>query len=145
MTPEDVDIVQSSFATVAPISDAAGRMFYGRLSNIAPDVRPLFRGDLDEQSRKLMQMLATVVGGLSDLEKIIPAAQKLAVRHVDYGVTAAQYEPVGEALIWTLSEGLGDQFDADAEAAWRRAYAALSGVMIEVAYEPSATSNQEEA
>ncbi|MEM7749368.1 MAG: globin family protein [Pseudomonadota bacterium] len=145
MTPEDVAIVQSSFAKVVPISDEAGRMFYGRLFNTAPDVRPLFRGDLDEQSRKLMQMLATVVGGLSDLEKIIPAAQKLAVRHVDYGVTAAQYEPVGEALIWTLSEGLGDQFDADTEAAWRRAYAALSGVMIEVAYEPSATSNQEEA
>ncbi len=145
MTPEDVATVQSSFAKVVPISDEAGRMFYGRLFNIAPDVRPLFRGDLDEQSRKLMQMLATVVGGLSDLEKIVPAARELAVRHVDYGVTAAQYEPVGEALIWTLSEGLGDQFDANTEASWRRAYAALSGVMIEAAYGSSATSTEEEA
>ena len=143
MTPQEISLVQSSFAKVAPISAEAGRMFYGRLFNIAPEVRPLFRGDLDEQSRKLMQMLATVVGGLNDLDTIVPAAQVLAIRHVAYGVEAAQYEPVGEALIWTLSEGLGDAFDNETEAAWRTAYATLTGVMIEAAY--GAGAQKEEA
>lgn len=140
MTPEQIDKVQASFAKVVPISDEAGRIFYGRLFNIAPEVRPLFRGDLDEQARKLMMMLATVVNGLKNLDAIIPAAQALAVRHVAYGVQPAHYAPVGEALLWTLEQGLGDDFDAETRDAWVAAYTTLSGVMIEAASEstPSA-------
>lgn len=140
MTPEQIDKVQASFAKVVPISDEAGRIFYGRLFNIAPEVRPLFRGDLDEQARKLMMMLATVVNGLKNLDVIIPAAQALAVRHVAYGVEPAHYAPVGEALLWTLEQGLGDGFDAETRDAWVAAYTTLSGVMIEAAREstPSA-------
>lgn len=140
MTPEQIDKVQASFAKVVPISDEAGRIFYGRLFNIAPEVRPLFRGDLDEQARKLMMMLATVVNGLKNLDAIIPAAQALAVRHVAYGVEPAHYAPVGEALLWTLEQGLGEDFDAETRDAWVAAYTTLSGVMIEAAREstPSA-------
>lgn len=134
MTPEQVTTVQASFAKVAPISDEAARIFYGRLFNIAPEVRPLFHGDMDEQGRKLMMMLATVVNNLNDLDAVVPAAKELAIRHVDYGVTAEQYEKVGEALLWTLKEGLGDAFDDTTEAAWAAAYGTLSGVMIEAAY-----------
>lgn len=135
MTPEQIDKVQASFAKVVPISDDAGRIFYGRLFNVAPEVRPLFRGDLDEQARKLMMMLGTVVNGLKNLDAIIPAAKALAVRHVAYGVEPAHYAPVGEALLWTLEQGLGDDFDAETRDAWTAAYTTLSGVMIEAASE----------
>lgn len=134
MTPQQIELVQASFAKMTPMSDEAGRIFYGRLFNIAPDVRVLFRGDMDEQSRKLMAMLAAVVNGLRDLDTIVPAAEALAIRHLDYGVKPEHYEPVGEALLWTLEQGLGDAFDHPTREAWEAAYDLLTKVMIEAAY-----------
>jgi hemoglobin-like flavoprotein len=134
MTPSDIDLVQSSFAKVAPIADVAAGLFYGRLFEIAPEVKPLFHGDMTEQGRKLMMTLGVVVNGLKDLETILPAAKALAVKHVAYGVKARDYEPVGEALIWTLERGLGPDFSTEVRSAWLAAYGALSGAMIAEAY-----------
>ena len=134
MTPDQVDLVQSSFAKVAPIAEVAAELFYGRLFEIAPEVKPLFHGDMKEQGRKLMTTLGVVVSGLKDLETILPAAKALAVKHVGYGVAAAHYKPVGEALIWTLEKGLGEGFTPKVKDAWLSAYGALSGVMIAEAY-----------
>jgi hemoglobin-like flavoprotein len=134
MTPEQIDLVQTSFAKVAPIADTAATLFYDRLFEIAPETKPLFRGDMNEQGRKLMTTLGVVVNGLKNLDAILPAARALAVKHVGYGVTAAHYTPVGEALIWTLEKGLGSDFTAKTKEAWLAAYGALSGVMIAEAY-----------
>lgn len=133
MTPQERTLVQESFAAVRPISDQAAAMFYDRLFTIAPEVKPLFKGDMSEQGKKLMQMLAVAVNGLSNLEAILPAVQELGRKHVDYGVTAAHYQPVGEALLWTLEQGLGDAFTAETKAAWEKTYALLAGAMIEAA------------
>lgn len=133
ISPSQVDLVQSSFSKVAPIADQAAALFYGRLFEIAPQVKPLFKGDMAGQGRKLMGTLAVAVGGLSDIETILPAVEGLARRHVAYGVEAAHYKPVGEALIWTLEQGLGDAFTPEVKAAWLSAYALLSTVMISAA------------
>ncbi len=140
MTPEQIDLVQSSFAKVAPIADTAAGLFYNRLFEIAPQTRPLFHSDIAEQRRKLMATLGAVVNGLKDLDAILPAAKALAVKHVRYGVTAAHYKPVGEALIWTLEQGLGRDFTSEVRGAWLAAYGALSGVMIAEAYGEEATA-----
>ena len=134
MTPQQVDLVQQSFAKVAPIADEAAQLFYGRLFEIAPEVKPLFRGDIKEQGRKLMATLSVVVGGLTKLETILPAASALASRHVDYGVKPAHYASVGAALLWTLEKGLGVAWTAELKDAWAAAYTTLSGYMIEQAY-----------
>jgi len=134
MTPQQIDLVQSSFAKVAPIADAAAALFYGRLFELAPGVKPLFHGDMAEQGRKLMMTLGVVVNGLKNLDAIVPAAQALAVKHVGYGVEATDYPPVGEALLWTLQQGLGEAYTAEVAAAWTTAYTTLSGVMIAAAY-----------
>lgn len=134
MSPEDIERVQSSFAKVAPIADAAAGLFYGRLFEIAPEVKPLFKGDIAEQGRKLMATLGVVVKGLSNLEQILPAARGLAVRHVAYGIRPEHYTPVGQALLWTLEQGLGDAFTGETRQAWTGAYTALSGAMIAAAY-----------
>jgi nitric oxide dioxygenase len=89
---------------------------------------------MTEQGRKLMMTLGVVVNGLKNLDAIVPAAQALAVKHVGYGVKAADYAPVGEALLWTLQQGLGEACTAEVAAAWTTAYATLSGVMIAAAY-----------
>ena len=114
--------------------DVAAGLFYGRLFEIAPETKPLFHGDMTEQGRKLMTTLAVVVNGLKNLDAVLPAAKALAVRHVGYGVKAAHYKPVGEALIWTLATGLGPDFTPDVKESWLAAYGALSGVMIAEAY-----------
>jgi nitric oxide dioxygenase len=134
MTPAEIKLVQDSFTKVAPISEQAAALFYGRLFEIAPEVVPLFKGDLTEQGRKLMATLAVVVNGLSNLSSILPAASALAKRHVAYGVEPGHYASVGEALLWTLERGLGGGWTQELAAAWAAAYATLSQFMIGEAY-----------
>ena len=134
MTPDQVKAVQASFAKVAPIADMAAGIFYSRLFEIAPEVKPLFRGDMTEQGRKLMRTLTIVVNGLGNLEAILPAASALAKNHVTYGVKASHYAPVGAALLWTLERGLGTDWTPEVQNAWSEAYATLSSFMINEAY-----------
>jgi hemoglobin-like flavoprotein len=134
MTPDQVTLVQQSFARVAPISETAAVLFYDRLFEIAPSVAPMFPADMKEQRKKLMTTLAVVVGGLSNLETVLPAASALAKRHVSYGAKAEHYPVVGAALLWTLEKGLGDGWTPDVAAAWTAAYGTLSGYMISEAY-----------
>ncbi len=134
MTPEQVTLVQQSFAKVAPIADQAAVMFYDRLFEIAPQVRVMFPADMTDQRRKLMATLAVVVNGLSNLESILPAASALAQRHVVYGAKAEHYPVVGSALLWTLEKGLGDSWTQEVADAWTTAYGTLSGFMIAQAY-----------
>ncbi len=133
MTPDQIKLVQETFKSVQPIAAQAADLFYGRLFEIAPHVRPLFPQDLAEQKRKLMAMLATAVVNLNQVEKIVPAVQDLGRRHAGYGVTEAHYAPVGEALIWTLDKGLGSAFTPDVKDAWIGAYTTLAGVMKDAA------------
>jgi hemoglobin-like flavoprotein len=136
MTPHQVKLVRDSFAKIAPIADQAAAMFYGRLFDVAPQVRPLFPKDMAEQQRKLMATLAVVVSGLANLETILPVASALAKRHVIYGVTADHYPIVGAALLWTLERGLGAAWNAQLAEAWTAAYARLADFMIGEAYGP---------
>ena len=134
MTPDQVKLVQQSFAKVAPISETAAVLFYDRLFEIAPQVRAMFPADMTEQRKKLMATLAAVVSGLANLESILPAASALAKRHVAYGARAEHYPVVGSALLWTLEKGLGEAWTLELAAAWTAAYGTLSGFMIAEAY-----------
>jgi nitric oxide dioxygenase len=134
MTPDQVKLVQQSFAKVAPISETAAVLFYDRLFEIAPQVRAMFPADMTEQRKKLMAMLAAVVNGLANLESILPAASALAKRHLAYGARAEHYPVVGSALLWTLEKGLGEAWTPELAAAWTAAYGTLSGFMIAEAY-----------
>ena len=134
MTPDQVKIVQDSFAKVAPIADQAATMFYDRLFEVAPSVKAMFPSDLTGQRKKLIATLAVVVNGLSNLESVLPAASALAIRHVAYGAKAEHYPVVGSALLWTLEQGLGQDWTVEVAAAWTAAYGTLSGYMISEAY-----------
>jgi hemoglobin-like flavoprotein len=138
MTPEKVTLVQDSFAKVAPIADQAAVLFYDRLFEIAPEVKPMFHGDMAEQRRKLMATLGVVVTGLTRLETILPAASALAKKHVTYGVKDEHYPIVGSALLWTLEKGLGDAWNPELADAWTAAYGTLSGYMISEAHSAQA-------
>jgi hemoglobin-like flavoprotein len=133
MTPEQKRLVQNSFQQVAPISELAASLFYGRLFELDPQLRHLFKGDLQEQGRKLMQMLGVVVKGLDRPNELVAAAQALGQRHVAYGVKNRDYETVGAALLWTLAQGLGAAFTPQIKEAWIAAYKLLTASMTSAA------------
>ena len=129
MTETQVALVQDSFKTLEPIADVAADMFYARLFELDPSLRPLFRTDRKEQGRKLMQMIGVAVKGLSHLEQILPAVEQLGRRHVQYGVRTEHYEIVGQALLWTLANGVGSAFTPEVRGAWAAAYDLLAAAM----------------
>jgi len=135
VTPHQIELVQTSFAKVLPIAATAADLFYGRLFEIAPQVRRMFPDDLSEQKKKLMAMLGTVVAGLNRVDTLLPAVRALGRRHAGYGVTVEHYAPVGAALLWTLEKGLGEAFTAEVREAWAAAYGVLSQTMIDAANE----------
>src|SRR6201996_5175805 len=138
MTPDQIQLVQQSFAKVAPISEQAVVIFYDRLFEVAPSVRAMFPDDMKEQRKKLMATLAVVVNGLTNIEAVLPAASALAKRHVGYGAKPEHYPVVGGALLYTLEKGLGEAWTPDVAAAWTAAYGTLSGYMISEAYPQAA-------
>ena len=129
MDSTQVNLVKTSFEKVAPISSAAAGMFYARLFELDPDLRPLFRGSIEEQGRKLMQVLAVAVGSLDKLDALLPTVRALGAKHNTYGVREKDYETVGTALIWTLEQGLGEDFTPPVREAWVETYGLLSNVM----------------
>ena len=139
MTPEQIALVQSTFEKVRPISQTAAEMFYGRLFELDPSVRPLFKGDMKEQERKLMVTIEIMAKGLSVQEVILPALQELGKRHVRYGVKPEHYGTVGSALLWTLEQGLGEEFTLDVREAWAEAYNLMAGAMKEASAEVAET------
>ena len=135
MTPEQKDLVQSSWEKVIPISETAAELFYARLFELDPELQPLFaNSDMKEQGKKLMQMITVAVKGLDNLDQIIGAVQDLGRRHVDYGVKAEHYDTVGGALLDTLEKGLGEDFTVETKEAWTETYTTLATVMKDAAY-----------
>ncbi|WP_299419073.1 globin family protein [uncultured Shimia sp.] len=130
MTPEQIALVQGSFRQVMPVAAQIADLFYGRLFELAPAVRPLFPDDLTEQKKKLMQMLGLAVTGLNTPETLLPAVVGLGERHSGYDVAPEHYAVVGEALIWALGRGLGEAFTEEEAMAWASAYGTLADVMI---------------
>jgi hemoglobin-like flavoprotein len=130
MNAEQVKLVQGNFKKVVPMADAAAALFYGRLFDLDPALEALFKGDMVEQGRKLMEIIGVTVKALDRPERVLPAVQGLGVLHTGYGVRAKDYVTVGRALIWTLKKCLGDDFTPEAEAAWAEVYSTLAGAMM---------------
>lgn len=130
MTTFDVGLVQSSFRKIVPIADQAAALFYARLFELDPALRSLFRGNIEEQGRKLMSMLAMTVASLDRLDSLVPAIRALGARHNHYGAIEEHYASVGAALLWTLEKGLGPEFTPAVASAWTQTYTLLANIMI---------------
>jgi nitric oxide dioxygenase len=146
MDPCQADLVRDSFVQVLFAPERATRLFYGRLFALAPDTRPLFRTDMTEQGRRLIETLAKIVTSLTRLDAMLPGLRQLAARHVDYGVEDRHYAAAGEALLYMVARLAGAKFDRATEAAWREAYALVAGVMIDAGRDARrASANPEDA
>ena len=129
MTARQIELVQRSFESVKPILLKATLMFYDRLFELDPSLKELFRTTREEQAQKLADMLVVVVDGLNHPEEILGKVEELGRRHAGYGVRPQHYATVGEALVWTLRAGLGEDFTYETEDAWKCAYMFLASTM----------------
>lgn len=137
MTPHQMRLVRHSFSSLIPpdndsLEEFFGEIFYARLFALDPSLRPLFKGDLHEQGHKLLQTLRAIVDHLEQSQQLLPETQALGERHSEYGVKPEHYHTVGEALIWTLAETLGDDFTPEVREAWLVAYTLLAQNMQNV-------------
>jgi hemoglobin-like flavoprotein len=128
-TMKQIELVQRTFAVVAPLADDVAALFYRRLFEIDPSLQSMFKGDMVAQRRKLMVMLTAAVKGLPRLDRLVPVLQDLGRRQAEYGVIDGQYETVGEALLWTLERGLGPEFTPEVRDAWTTVYGVLAATM----------------
>ena len=135
MTPRQVQLVQETFHLLAPDAPAVAALFYERLFTLDPSLRPLFRSGLEGQGKKLIAALSLVTCGLDRPEEIMAAIRHLGQRHLGYGVQPEDYETFGEALLWSLGQGLKDAFTGEVAAAWLAAYDFLTDLMLEAAQE----------
>lgn len=142
LTERKKRLVQSSFTKVAPIADKAAEIFYSKLFEKDPSLKPMFKGDMKAQGEKLMTMIGTAVNGLDDLNSIVPAVQNLGKNHAGYGVKDSHYDTVGAALLETLDAGLGDDFTPDVKDAWTEVYTVLATTMKDAANGAATTEDK---
>src|SRR4026209_1330569 len=135
LTVTQKNLVQESFKTIVPIADDAAQLFYQRLFELDPSLRHMFRGDMSEQRKKLMQMITAAVKGLDHIEQLVPVLQDLGRRHAGYGVADAHYDIVGQALLWTLDKALGRDFTPELRHAWTTVFTLLATTMQDAARE----------
>jgi hemoglobin-like flavoprotein len=133
MTPEQIALVEQSFAKILPIKDRAAGLVYDRLFEIDPSLRALFKGDMARQRSMLAVAIAMIVRGLRTPVTIVPALQEMGRRHAGYGVRPEHYATVGEALLWALERALGEGFTPETRTAWAEAYDLVASTMIEAA------------
>jgi hemoglobin-like flavoprotein len=129
MTPKQIRLIRQSFELMRPEADAVARTFYNRLFQLAPALRKMFPESLEEQGRKLMQMIGTAIELLGRADQLTPAWQALGRRHAGYGAEDEDYEIVGTALLLTFEQELGPAFTPDVREAWTQLYVILATTM----------------
>jgi len=135
ITPQQKELVQSTWTMVVPIADKAAELFYGRLFELEPEYKKMFKNDMTEQGKKLMKTISIAVAALDDVEPLVPVLKKMGADHVGYGVKDRDYNVVGATLLWTLEQGLGEAFTDEVKNAWAAVYELLATVMKEGAAE----------
>ena len=139
LTEEQKKLVRASIARAERMADVVGLIFYKRLFELDPTLRPLFQHNIQEQSKKLMATLKMVVDGLDYSSELVASIRSLGRRHVQYGVKDQHYDTVGEALVWALEKGLGPEFPPEARSSWVAVYTWLAATMKEAAAEAQAS------
>jgi len=135
VTPQQKELVKKTWVMVVPIAETAAELFYGRLFELAPEYKAMFKNDMTEQGKKLMKTINIAVESLDNLEALIPTLKQMGADHVGYGVKDRDYNVVGASLLWTLEKGLGEAFTDEVKNAWGAVYEVLASVMKEGAAE----------
>jgi len=131
LTPRQKRLVKQSFESIQDYSNSLTKLFYGRLFELQPALRPMFKINLEDQSRKILDMLVVIVDALDDFDALRPRLAELGRKHVTYGVVPEHYQIVRTALVWAVGQALELEFDSDTKAAWNQMLDAVAAAMLE--------------
>lgn len=129
MTADQRRLVRDSFDLLRDMTGPVALLFYGKLFELDPSARRLFHIDLELQGQKVMGMLSSVAESLDDFASMHAKLAELGRQHASYGVRPEQYETLTAALLWTLTQALGADFDSRTAEAWTIALAAVNEAM----------------
>jgi hemoglobin-like flavoprotein len=129
MKTQEIDTIETTWDYVITNTEEAGKLFYDRLFEESPELKPLFKGDMKDQERKLISLITFAVSKLRNIDEIIDDVKALGTRHKQYGVKDEYYSNVASALLWTLEQGLGDKWNEEVKEAWTTLYMTLAGIM----------------
>jgi len=129
MTVQQSLLIRKSFALVEEHRHIDALVFYRRLFTLAPELRPLFRTDIEKQAAKLTDMLSLLIAKLDRPASLEAELLELGARHVAYGVKDEHYEVVGRALLDMLAEVCGAAFTPEVRAAWTALYDSVQSAM----------------
>jgi len=130
LTTAQIDLIRDSFHRLQSEAETSSELFYQHLFEIAPEIRPMFRSDMTGQGMRFMSTLALIVQNLDDPQALRPYLEKLAQGHAAYGVKHEHFRPMGQALVQTMREIVGENFPEGAGAAWEAAYDVLADEMV---------------
>lgn len=141
LTDTEKKVILDSWRLVVPIAETAADLFYKRLFELQPGYRKLFPQEMTAQKRKLVTMLSFIVKAMdwmeSDWQDEVDPEKDLCFvvlamgrRHAKlYHIPDSSYGPVGEALLWTLDQGLGPAYTDDVREAWTHLYGVVATTM----------------
>jgi len=132
MTPEQIKLVKKTWKILMGIDPVIiGDAFYSKLFADQPAIKRMFPTDMNQQYIKLVDMLSSIIMNLDHPQVSSPDIVAMSKRHTGYGVKPAHYAMVGSALLWTLKQGLGTEWNQEIEDAWTDCYTSLADVMIQ--------------
>lgn len=135
MNPHTAALVRDSWSALVPMRKQVCADFYARLFARHPELRPLFKGDMERQTSLFVTMLNTVVSALENREPVVPLIKTAGARHADYGVEAGDYDKFEAVLLDTFADALGERFTPDVRSAWMQVYEELAETMRQGAAE----------
>jgi hemoglobin-like flavoprotein len=131
MTENEIKLIKTSWAHFRRIKpEVVADAFYSKLFMDHPSLRKMFPVDMEGQYEKLIAMLNTIIARVDIDDNWADEIAAMGVRHKGYGAKPAQYKMVGEALIWTLKSGMGNDWEDATEKAWLKCYKILADTMI---------------
>ncbi len=132
LTERQIRLVQFSFEKLTENIDQSAALFYDHLFHLDPSLKAMFKGDMRQQGRKLMQTLLVAVNGLDDFSMVSSSIRELGKRHVNYGVQANHYDLVGVALLKMVEQGMGNEHTSEISGAWTQLYDDLKRIAVQV-------------
>lgn len=136
MSPEQKKLVHESFRKALKKREDFSEYFYACLFDIAPELKPMFRDDIETQAHNFMRMVSLGVVSLKDGESITPEFEALGRQHRGYKIEASHYEQFGRALIWTLGQILESDFTPEVRRAWEAWYEVVAQTMAAASARP---------
>jgi len=135
----DIGRLEESWRLVAGHGDQVPLRFYGRLFVAHPEVREMFPLSMATQRDRFVAALGHSVSQVGDLEALTPFLRQLAGDHRKFGVQPEHFGAVGEALLATLADFLGEGWTEQLAGDWTTAYQLVASVMIDALEESART------